>query len=135
MLYQKFGYRPKGLVMLAGKPLDRREIVVDHVTSGEAGCNDPALARTAIAFDASGLDQVTPVRVYAYIFRNRDAFDRLRLVDEPVGAKPHRLDAAVVAAGAGVDDDRHVDSALPHAPRRRRRAAGCAAADCRSSAP
>jgi ribosomal protein S18 acetylase RimI-like enzyme len=27
MLYQKFGYRPKGLVMLAGKPLDRREIV------------------------------------------------------------------------------------------------------------
>src|SRR4029450_845513 len=27
MLSQKFGYRPKGLVMLAGKPLDRREIV------------------------------------------------------------------------------------------------------------
>src|SRR4029450_12523790 len=27
MLYQKFGYRPKGLVMLAGKPLDRRGVV------------------------------------------------------------------------------------------------------------
>jgi ribosomal protein S18 acetylase RimI-like enzyme len=26
-LYQKFGYRPKGLVVLASKPLDRREIV------------------------------------------------------------------------------------------------------------
>jgi hypothetical protein len=58
--------------------LDRRDIVVDHVTSGDAGCDDPALGRTAIGFDASGLDQVTPVRVYVYIFRNRDAFDRLR---------------------------------------------------------
>lgn len=58
--------------------LDRRDIVVDHVTSGEAGCGDPVLAQTAIAFDASGLDQATPVRVYVYIFRNRAAFDRLR---------------------------------------------------------
>lgn len=58
--------------------LDRRDIVVDHVTSGDAGCDDPVLGQTAIAFDASGLDQATPVRVYVYIFRNRDAFDRLR---------------------------------------------------------
>src|SRR5205807_2166514 len=26
-LYQKFGYRPKGLVVVTGKPMDRREIV------------------------------------------------------------------------------------------------------------
>ena len=45
-----------------------------------------------------------------------DALDRLRLVDEPVGAEPHRLDAAVVAAGAGVDDDRRVDAALLQPP-------------------
>ncbi|HET8577985.1 MAG TPA: GNAT family N-acetyltransferase [Methylomirabilota bacterium] len=30
MLYQKFGYKPKGLVVITGKPLDRREIV--HAT-------------------------------------------------------------------------------------------------------
>ncbi len=30
ILYQKFGYRPKGLVVITGKPLDRREIV--HAT-------------------------------------------------------------------------------------------------------
>ena len=45
-----------------------------------------------------------------------DALDRLRLVDEPVGAEPHRLDAAVVVAGAGVDDDRRVDAALLQPP-------------------
>ena len=45
-----------------------------------------------------------------------DALDRLRLVDEPVGAEPHGLDAAVVAAGAGVDDDRRVDAALLQPP-------------------
>src|SRR6185436_17411124 len=35
-----------------------------------------------------------------------DALDRLGLVDESIRAQPHRLDAAVVAAGAGIDDDR-----------------------------
>ena len=36
------------------------------------------LAPTAIAFDASGLDQPTKVRMYLYIFNNRAAFERLR---------------------------------------------------------
>ena len=36
------------------------------------------LAPTAIAFDASGLDQPTKVRVYMYVFRNRESFERLR---------------------------------------------------------
>jgi hypothetical protein len=55
-----------------------RGIAIDHVVSGEAGCDDIDLARTAIALDASGLDQVSRTRIYLYIFRNRAAFDRHR---------------------------------------------------------
>ena len=51
---------------------------IDHVVSGDAGCDDLDLKRTAIALDASGLDQATPTRIYLYIFRNADAFQRLR---------------------------------------------------------
>jgi hypothetical protein len=53
-------------------------IEVDHVVSGDAGCDDPTLRQTAIALDAKGLDQATSTRVYVYIFRNRDVFERLR---------------------------------------------------------
>ena len=58
--------------------LVQRGIRIDHVVSGDAGCDDQGLARTAIAFDASGLDQSAPTRLYVYIFRDREAFDRLR---------------------------------------------------------
>ena len=58
--------------------LTQHGVVLDRVVSGEAGCDDKVLAPTAIAFDASGLDQPTKVRVYLYIFNNRDAFERLR---------------------------------------------------------
>jgi hypothetical protein len=51
---------------------------IDHIVSGDAGCDDLTLKRTAIALDASGLDQATPTRLYIYIFRDRAAFDRLR---------------------------------------------------------
>ncbi|MDP9482937.1 MAG: hypothetical protein M3P84_06915 [Chloroflexota bacterium] len=57
--------------------LSRAGITVANVISGDAGCPDASLAKTAIAFDASGLDQVQPVRVRVYIFRNRDAWQRL----------------------------------------------------------
>jgi hypothetical protein len=53
-------------------------IVIGNVVSGDAGCDDRVLAPTAIAFDASGLDQKAKVRVYMYVFRNRDVFERLR---------------------------------------------------------
>lgn len=53
-------------------------IRVDRIVSGDSGCNDIDLARTAIGFDASGLDQATPVRIRIYIFRNRATFERLR---------------------------------------------------------
>jgi hypothetical protein len=51
---------------------------IDHIVSGDSGCDDLTLKRTAIAIDASGLDQATPTRMYIYIFRNRDSFERLR---------------------------------------------------------
>ena len=41
-------------------------------------CDDAGLAKTAIGFDASGLDQATPVRVRVFIFRNRETYERLR---------------------------------------------------------
>lgn len=58
--------------------LTKRGLVLDKLVSGDAGCDDQTLVQTAIGFDAKGLDQVDPVRLRVYIFRNRDAFDRLR---------------------------------------------------------
>ena len=55
-----------------------RGVRVDNFVSGDAGCADPVLTPTAIAFDARGLDQATTLRIYIYIFRNRDVFERLR---------------------------------------------------------
>ena len=56
----------------------QRGIRIEHIVSGDAGCPDQGLAKTAIAFDAAGLDQATPVRLYVYIFRNRATYERLR---------------------------------------------------------
>jgi len=58
--------------------LTQRGVVIDRVVSGDAGCDDKVLAPTAIAFDASGLDQASKVRIYLYVFRNRESFERLR---------------------------------------------------------
>jgi hypothetical protein len=58
--------------------LTKREIAIGGIVSGDAGCADPVLIPTAIAFDASGLDQADEVRIYLYVFRNRAAFERLR---------------------------------------------------------
>jgi hypothetical protein len=61
----------------------RRGIAIEHLVSGDAGCNDPVLNPTAIGLDASGLDQAEEVRLYLYIFRNRESYERLRAsVDE-----------------------------------------------------
>lgn len=58
--------------------LAKRGVGVNHFVSGDAGCADRVLMPTAIAFDAEGLDQADAVRIYVYIFRNREAFERLR---------------------------------------------------------
>jgi hypothetical protein len=57
--------------------LTRAGIGVREVISGDAGCQDPTLTPTAIALSASGLDQVEPVRIRIYIFRNLEAWGRL----------------------------------------------------------
>jgi hypothetical protein len=56
----------------------QRGIRISHIVSGDPGCADQDLGKTAIAFDAVGLDQATSVRVYVYIFRNRATYERLR---------------------------------------------------------
>jgi hypothetical protein len=53
-------------------------VSVSDVVSGDAGCDDQRLARTAISFDASGLDQPEPTRVHLYAFKNATVFDELR---------------------------------------------------------
>ena len=57
--------------------LAKAGITVGNVVSGDAGCPDPTLAPTAIAFDAHGLDQAQAVRIRVYIFRNRASWQRL----------------------------------------------------------
>jgi hypothetical protein len=58
--------------------LTRQGVRVGNAVSGDAGCTDRELIPTAIAVDAYGLDQATPVRIYLYIFRNRASFEKLR---------------------------------------------------------
>jgi hypothetical protein len=55
----------------------KRGLEIDRAVSGDAGCTDTVLRPTAISFDASGLDQATPVRIYLYVFRDRATFQRL----------------------------------------------------------
>jgi hypothetical protein len=62
---------------IAGQ-LSQHGIRVTGIVSGDAGCSDANLAKTAVGFDASGLDQATPVRVHVYIFKNRATYERLR---------------------------------------------------------
>lgn len=70
---------------LAGR-LNAAGIKVADWVSGEAGCDDAELRRTAIRFDARGLDQASPVTLYLYVFRNRDAFERNRASIGPCAA-------------------------------------------------
>jgi hypothetical protein len=53
-------------------------IVLGDTVSGDAGCTDPDLVPASISTMASGLDQKTPVKLYLYIFRNREAWERQR---------------------------------------------------------
>ncbi|MEJ7749391.1 MAG: hypothetical protein WKF56_08815 [Candidatus Limnocylindrales bacterium] len=55
-----------------------RGVAIDDLVSGDAGCDDRTLIPTAIGLTASGLDQARPVRLYLYIFRDRETFERLR---------------------------------------------------------
>jgi hypothetical protein len=52
--------------------------VLDDWVSGDAGCLDEDLTPASISFQARGLDQATPVKLYLYVFRNRAAWERHR---------------------------------------------------------
>jgi hypothetical protein len=62
---------------LAGR-FNAAHVQVRDWVSGDAGCDDRDLIPTAISFMASGLDQPDPVKVYLYVFRNRQAFEEHR---------------------------------------------------------
>jgi hypothetical protein len=68
-------------------------IDANRVVSGEAGCDDQRLSRTAIAFDARGGDQATPVRIHLYAFKNQQVYDELRPVVDTC-ARSYVTDAA-----------------------------------------
>ncbi len=66
--------------------LNAAGIKADSWVSGDPGCDDADLGKTAIRFRARGLDQVEPVTMYLYVFRNRDAFERNRAAVGPCAA-------------------------------------------------
>lgn len=68
---------PAGFQGIAGD-LVKRGLKIEHIVSGDAGCDDITLQRTAIGLDAVGLDQQAPTRLFVYIFRNRASYERLR---------------------------------------------------------
>jgi hypothetical protein len=70
---------PEAFPGIAGQ-LGRFGVDVSDWASGDAGCDDATLSPTAIRFDATGLDQATPIRLRIYIFRDRGAWER-RLAD------------------------------------------------------
>lgn len=53
-------------------------VTIRDLVSGDAGCTDPDMVASAIAFKASGLDQSAPIAVHLYIFRNADSYEKLR---------------------------------------------------------
>jgi hypothetical protein len=89
--------------------LGARGVFAEGIVAGDAGCDDPALVPTAIGFRAHGLDQAEPVQLHVYIFRNQDAYARLRssvdactLAYPDADGPPRALDAApFVIAGSG----------------------------------
>ena len=70
---------------LAGR-LNVAGIAASDWVSGDPGCVDQELGRTAIRFVARGLDQAEPVTLYLYVFRNRAAFERNREAIAPCAA-------------------------------------------------
>jgi len=72
-----------------------RGILVSEVVSGDAGCPDANLAKAAIHFTMTGLDQATPVSAYLYIFGDQAAFER-RATDVATCARSYVTDPATL---------------------------------------
>jgi hypothetical protein len=75
--------------------LRARGISVVDVVSGDAGCPGSDLAKAAISFRMSGLDQASPVVAYLYIFANQAAFER-RASDVATCARSYVADPATL---------------------------------------
>lgn len=73
--------------------LRARGIAVTDVVSGDAGCPDQDLAKAAISFRMSGLDQAAPVTAYLYVFGDQAAFER-RAGDVAACARSYVTDPA-----------------------------------------
>jgi hypothetical protein len=73
--------------------LRARGIAISDVVSGDPGCPSPDLAKAAISFRMSGLDQTTPVSAYLYVFGSQDAFER-RAADVAACARSYVTDPA-----------------------------------------
>jgi hypothetical protein len=58
--------------------LQNEGVTVSDVVSGDAGCSDPDMVSSAIGFNASGLDQPTPVAIHLFIFRNDASYQKQR---------------------------------------------------------
>jgi hypothetical protein len=56
--------------------LGPKGIFIDTIVSGDAGCADTGLAKTAISFRASGLDQPAPIALRLYRFADDAALQR-----------------------------------------------------------
>jgi hypothetical protein len=56
--------------------LQQRGLTILNVVSGDAGCANANLAKAAISFTASGLDEPTATKIYLYRFNDHDAFER-----------------------------------------------------------
>jgi hypothetical protein len=73
--------------------LGRFGIDVSSWTSGDTGCDNPALSPVAFRFVAQGLDQPTPIALRIYLFGSRAAWDR-RLADVDACAAAWATDPA-----------------------------------------
>ncbi len=58
--------------------LQTQGVYINDLVSGDAGCPDQTLGKAAITFEASGLDQTTPVTVHFFIFDDDAAYQRAR---------------------------------------------------------
>ena len=99
--------------------LQAKGVMVNDLVSGDAGCPDQTLAKAAITFQASGLDQTTPVTVHLFIFDDDAAYQRARpSVD--VCSKSFVTDPATYEAPAMaqlVIHDRHLVWAVAYQPK------------------
>jgi len=95
-----------------------RNLVVDKVVSGDAGCTDQGLAPMAISFTIAGLGESAPLPARLYRFRNDDSYTKLRATVDTCAAEWVADPAALLMIDAtpyvlvmeGVTDQTFIDA-------------------------